>query len=70
MITRCDYLGEQVVPIRIHYVNLGEKVLKHKQGRYRSERRCENRVIHRGPGWYLHPAKRHRDRISLGLRRI
>lgn len=42
------YPGEQLVLFRIHYVNLGEKVLKPK-GRCWGERRCDNRVIHPAP---------------------
>lgn len=47
------YPGEQVVPFRIHYVNLGEKVLKPRRRQW-SERRCDNRVIHpAGAGCHL-----------------
>ena len=66
MITLCDYPGEQLVPFRIRYVNLGEKVLKHKRGRYCSKRRCENSVIHRGSGQHLRSAALRADRISAG----
>lgn len=66
MITFGDYPGEQVVPFRIRYVNLGEKVLKHKGGRCCSKRRCENSVIHRGSGRHLHSATLRADRIFPG----
>lgn len=66
MITLCGYLGEQVVPFRIRYANLGEKVLKRKRGRHSGGRRWENSVIHCGAGPYLLSATLRRDRISAG----
>lgn len=66
MVTLCDYREEQVVPFRICYVSLGEKVLKHKQGRYCSKRRCENSDIRRSSGQYPHSATLRGDGISTG----
>lgn len=46
MIARCNYLKELVVPFRIDYVNLGEKVLKYNRGRTVAILPYENIVIH------------------------
>lgn len=62
-IARRNYLKELVVPFRIGYVNLGEKVLKYNRGRTVAILPYENTVIHGDSERQRALAMLHRDCI-------